>query len=298
MPTKLKYLPLLLAIFLAACSHETAPRMEINRLDRAVAAGRLSAEQDSALAALHQVMPYEASPATNRFLADVDSLLPQLDSVETVLADAAGRMPRFGKVYAIVSLYNQSVITVDTAYVFVGLNHYLGADYAGYRGHFPDYMLCRKTPAQLPLDVVRAIVERDFPAELAEGETLLNRMLRDGAVSYAVGQYLQTDNPLGLTPEQLQWCTDNEARVWRQLMEAQLIYSTDPTVADRLLMPAPASPLINSNAPGETARFTSLQIVRAYMARRPDTPIATLLSPDFYMHNQSLIDSQYSPHGN
>ena len=299
MPIKQKFLPLLLPFLLSACSNFDSSKVEIHRLDHAVSeATALTADERNALDALHEVMPYEASPSVMRFQADVDSLLPSLDGVETQLGEAAAKMSHFGKLYAIVSLYNQSVITVGNDYVFIGLNHYLGEDYPGYSGHFPDYMLHRKTLAQLPADVVRAIIERDCPAQFSTDATLLNRMLRDGAVNYAVSCYLHTDNPIGFSSEQLQWCKENEARIWRQMMEAQLLFSTDPTVADRLLNPATASLPINANAPGETARFTALQIVRAYVEQHPDAEISTLLSPDFYNSNQSLIDSQYAPNGN
>ena len=101
---------------------------------------------------------------------------------------------------------------------------------------------------------------------------------------------------LGLTDSQWQWCVDNEERLWRSLIERQLLYSSDPAVADRLLRPAPASPLLGPSVPGQAACFIGLRVVQAFAGKYPGkaTP-GYLLSPEFYNSDSSLIQSQYNP---
>ena len=75
------------------------------------------------------------------------------------------------------------------------------------------------------------------PEQIRPGATFLNRMLYSGALAYCVLQTMPEGTPesvvLGLTDSQWQWCVDNEERLWRSLIERQLLYSSDPAVADR-----------------------------------------------------------------
>jgi hypothetical protein len=245
---------------------------------------------------------YVGSRAVQVFQADIERYLPPLDSVEQVLGHAAEvySTGNVGTVFGMVSPYSQSVITVGQN-IYVGLNHYLGEDYPGYVGRFPQYMLQRKTLAKLPTDVMEAVVVRDNPPQFAAAPTLLNRMLYDGAVTHSVMESMPEGTTigtvLGLNDEQIHWCEENEARIWMTIIEQNLLYSTDPLVADKLLKPSPVSTLINGNAPGETARWVAWRIVQAYVERHPDASASQLLQPSFYNENQSLIDSQYSPYG-
>lgn len=321
MPTKLKYLPFLslVALGFAGCREASQPSQPlcIERLDQCVVS---SAPFDSLMqVGFTELMEingvevdaqnvdsvrsaYVGSRAVQVFQADIERYLPPLDSVEQVLGHAAEvySTGNVGTVFGMVSPYSQSVITVGQN-IYVGLNHYLGEDYPGYVGRFPQYMLQRKTLAKLPTDVMEAVVVRDNPPQFAAAPTLLNRMLYDGAVTHSVMESMPEGTTigtvLGLNDEQIHWCEENEARIWMTIIEQNLLYSTDPLVADKLLKPSPVSTLINGNAPGETARWVAWRIVQAYVERHPDVGASQLLQPSFYNENQSLIDSQYSPYG-
>jgi hypothetical protein len=321
MPTKLKYLPFLslVALGLAGCHEDSQPSqpLSIERLDQCVvSSARFDSLMQVGFTALMEIngvevnaqnldsvrRAYVDSRAVQVFQADIERYLPPLDSVEQVLGHAAEAYSAgtVGTVFGMVSPYSQSVITVGEN-VFVGLNHYLGEDYPGYAGRFPQYMLQRKTLAKLPTDVMQAVVVRDNPPQFTQNPTLLSRMLYDGAVTHCVLATMPAETTigavLGFSAEQIHWCEENEARIWMTIIEQNLLYSTDPLVADKLLKPSPVSTLINGNAPGETARWVAWRIVQAYVERHPDANSSALLSPSFYNENQSLIDSQYSPYG-
>lgn len=317
---KIRLLTPALAASLIACSDATTDYRQTEpepllRLDLAIASDSVLdtvmasgwADMASAMATTVSHSEYAASPAVKVFEADVQRLLPPLDSVESVLgqikAEMTRQLPTVGwrNTFGIVWPYSQSIIYGADGSAFVALNHYLGADYPGYAGRFPAYITANKIITMLPIDLTEAILRSEFAfiPDSIDPPTLLNRMLYDGAVTYAIKSCLPPKTPLsallGITPEQTQWLTKNEAEVWRAMMERQLVYNTDPTLADRLLSRSPASHAISPDAPGQTARFIGLHIVESYIRSNPEATLTWLLSPNFYNSNQSLIDSNYAP---
>lgn len=309
-------LPALFAVG-SACSgsHGDASPEPLLRLDRALVTDSvLSPEMAAGWADMASAMGFDGPhsdfaslPAVELFEADVERMMPPLDSVETVLgrlrANLAAELPRIGwqRTFAIVWPYNQSVTYGADGSVLVALNHYLGADYPGYKGRFPEYIAANKRPAMLPVDVAEALVrsEYGFTADPDTPPTLLSRMLHEGALILAMKSALPDGTPLdallGISPEQARWLTDNEAAVWHTMMERQMVYNSDPALADRLLGRSPVSSAIGPEVPGRAATYIGLRIVEAYRRQNPDVTVSRMLSPDFYNSNQSLIDSRYAP---
>lgn len=281
----------LLILALASCGKDdaSAPR-RIERLDLSVDSAGVDA-----LAAWEEIIgaDYAGSPAVRAFSPIVRGQLPALDSVENVLGHALKGNDGI-RLVGVVSPYNQAVVTHPDGYVFIALNHYLGADNPIYAGRFAEYERQRKTLRRLPTDVMEAVLAQKYPAEYGDSPTLLNHMLYRGALLRAVLELMPENTPeytvLGMTEHDYNQCVANEAQIWRVLVEGKMLYSTDRTLIDRLLSPAPSSPLISADAPGQAVLFTALQI-----AKRSDYKAIELLKPEYYNNNQSLIDSQYAP---
>lgn len=182
--------------------------------------------------------------------------------------------------------------------MFIAMNHYLDPDYEGYQ-RFPVYERVLKTPEQLPYDIAEALLGTARPfAPAPDGATVLSRMLYSGTI--AMGRLLSVDGAseaaaLGYTPEQFDWLLEHEAELWRTLVAKQLVYDTDPQTADRLVSPAPATPLLSIYSPGRVGRFIGYRMVRGYLARHPEKRLADLLSPDFYNSPDALSLVDYSP---
>ncbi|MDE7388046.1 MAG: hypothetical protein K2M97_02195 [Muribaculaceae bacterium] len=319
MPKKLKIALFSVAAAAIGCAcgrdevRDSVPEPVV-RLDRAVASGAgfdslLSVGWGDLATVVGAESPaeYASSAVVEVFQPDVDRLLPSLDSVEAVLgtvrAGLAEILPSVDwcTTYAVVWPYSQSVMYGADGNVLVALNHYLGADYPGYQGRFPDYMRVLKSPSRLPADVAEMLIESNYPyvEPTDRPASLLNRMLHQGAVLHAVSRVLPPDTPaatlLGITPGQADWLSSNEAAVWRRMMEADMVYSADNELADRLLRRAPASSYITPDAPGGTARYIGMKIVEAYLAKNPEVADSMLLTSEFYNSTQSLISSQYAP---
>ncbi|MBD5326211.1 MAG: hypothetical protein HDS04_05985 [Bacteroides sp.] len=297
MPLKYTLLPLFLALMAAGCSSEPEP-MRIQRLDSALADGEMTAADSAAFKAWSEIAAFSGSPAeyagrTAPFEALVIGSIGSLDSVERVLGYALDDDGL--KAVGVVSPYSQSVVTHPDGYLFIALNHYLGPESAAYAG-FPEYLRRQKIMERMPVDAVMGVIASKNEPQFRSDATLLNHLLYRGAL---LNQTLRALPPktaeavvLGMTEQDYDWCAANEAKIWKTLIERKLLYSSDPEAIDRLTRPAPSSPLIALDAPGQAALYCALKLAQAY---EDATGKEALPEPDFYNNRQTLVKSSYAP---
>lgn len=298
MPLKHTILLLLGVLAAVGCSRK-AENHPIVRLDIALSDGTMTAGDSAAFSAWAQIIGFNGSPAeyaarTSPFEDLVIEAIADLDSVERILGQALADRPEL-TVTAVVSPFNQAVVTHPDGYAFVALNHYLGEQSRAYAG-FPEYIKRRKVAARMPIDIVMATVASENEPQLADNASLLNHLLYQGALLARTRNRLPKETPeatlLGMTPEDYEWCKANEFRIWKTLVERKLLYSTDYEVINRLLRPAPGSPAISADAPGQAVLYCALKIVEAYERQTGQT---ALPQPEFYNNTQSLIKAAYAP---
>ena len=103
------------------------------------------------------------------------------------------------------------------------------------------------------------------------------------------------DRIMGYTPEQLEWARANEKEIWNFFVSKELLFSTDPDLINRFILPAPFSKFyleLDNESPGRIGVWVGWQIVRAYMKRFPNTTITDL----FALPPQELFQtSGYKP---
>lgn len=285
MPRNLPIYPLFFAILLLiGCKKETP-----------ISPQPILPPDEAAIAELTSLIGPISPEADSVFSSDIARLLPPLDSVERVLGLALGSESGV-TLYGVIIPYRQSILTVPGGHIFIGLNHYLGKDYPGYQGVFPSYLRHRKTIERLPVEVMQARMASLFPPEYTSSPTLLNRLLYQGALLEAANERMQAPDTtlLGFTPEELEWCEENEANLWQMLISRDMLYSTDSQLAERLLSPAPNSNLLSGNAPGQAALFLAVKIIRSYCNKSGSSP-REILENKLYNENQTLIKSEYAP---
>lgn len=198
------------------------------------------------------------------------------------------------KYYAVISPYRQPIMLVDSA-VFVAYNHYLGEGYEGY-GSMPRYSVAVKYPGHIKYDVAEAIIDSENRA--VEAENLSQRLLRDGALAYAVLNSVEDSSIgeyMGWTETELDAARKGERMAWERMAALNLLYSTDEMDARKLFDPSPATTALSPDLPGRMGRYLGLKIVESYVNRHGDATLEFLLSPEFYTNPQSLIESGYSP---
>jgi gliding motility-associated lipoprotein GldB len=189
--------------------------------------------------------------------------------------------------------YANKVIYADSL-LLVSLELYLGKDHEFYQ--FPEYLKQNFTKSQLLPDVATAVAEEKVKAP--ENNTLLAMMTYFGKELYLKSLFLPdaTDADLiGYTPEQIAWCQENEAYIWRYLIDGELLYSTDPKLPNRFINPAPFSKFyleIDNESPGRIGQWVGWQIVKSYVKNNSKTPLNELLDMD---SKKLFENSRYKP---
>ena len=162
--------------------------------------------------------------------------------------------------------YNAKAIYADTL-VIVALELYLGKDHKFYE--FPNYLKQNFEEKQIMPDVVSSFAYRNIPA--FPDKNLVSQMIFEGKQLYAKDLLLPnyTDaEKIGYTPEQIKWSQENEAYMWRYFIESEMLYSDDPKLTTRFIVPAPFSKFyleIDNDSPGRIGAWLGWQIVRSYM---------------------------------
>jgi hypothetical protein len=226
-----------------------------------------------------------APPVRNLF-DTVQRAFPDLSSLENDLS----QMFRYYKYYlpekptpevvTIVSEYATDAFTYGDSLCGIGLDMFLGEQFAGYDPQiFPAYIRRQFHPSYIPVRLAKAIAQDAVGAP--KGQALLDMMLLNGKALYLANCMLpHTPDSLimGYTRDQMAGCYSNEQGVWARLLEQNLLYSNDVSKFRKLVMPSPNAPIVFAEAPGEIGNWVGWQIVKAYMKRYPDTTMPELIA--------------------
>lgn len=325
----------LAATFLTACSsRETqVPEVTISRFDTEVAGySQMTASQRDEFRSRYpeaisfvtaaadgnvdsMLMEYAVSNAVTMFGPDISQRFTAEDSINRILGEIRAAMSdklpglRWKDPVGVISTYNQSVILTDSVSL-IGLNHYLGEDYTAY-SYFDPFQRHLKTQRHLPYDFAEALIANAFPYKPGDTPTLLERILYEGALLTAVNEVVPGDDiaeSMGYDDDQWQWLNENESNIWKSLIDRDMLFSVDPTLADRMTRPAPKTMAVHPDAPGRAGRYIGYRIVQQWLRNNPNPNHSTttdaaghgkilqwLLSPGFYASDKTLLNSAYTP---
>lgn len=188
----------------------------------------------------------------------------------------------------------QAKVIYADSLLLVSLDTYLGKDHRFYVD-FPNYQKINFEKAQLLPDVVSDFSMRVIPPPT--DRTLLSQMIYFGKELYLKDLLLpklSDDVKIAYTPEQIEWCKDNEGYVWRYFVDEKLLYDSDSKLPGRFINPAPFSKFgleIDNESPGRIGIWVGWQIVRAYMQNN-DVSLQQLLQADA---KEIFDNSKYKP---
>lgn len=189
--------------------------------------------------------------------------------------------------------YNAKAIYADSL-VIVALELYLGKEHKFYE--FPNYLKQNFEERQIMPDVVSSFSYRNIPD--SPDRSLVAQMVFEGKQLYAKDLLLPdyTDaEKMGYTPEQIKWCEENEAYIWRYFIENEMLYSDDPKLRTRFMTPAPFSKFfleIDNDSPGRIGAWIGWQMVRSYMKNNSEVSLADLFKIDA---KEIFEKSKYKP---
>ncbi len=189
--------------------------------------------------------------------------------------------------------YNAKSIYADSL-VVVALELYLGKNHKFYE--FPNYLKENFEERQIMPDVVSSFSYRNIPNSI--DKSLVAQMVFEGKQLYAkdllIPEYTDAEK-IGYTPEQIKWCEENEAYMWRYFIENEMLYSDDPKLRARFIAPAPFSKFfleIDNDSPGRVGAWIGWQMVRSYMKNNSNVSLAEL----FKLEPKEIFEkSKYKP---
>jgi gliding motility-associated lipoprotein GldB len=189
--------------------------------------------------------------------------------------------------------YNAKAIYADSL-VIVALELYLGKNHKFYE--FPNYLKENFEERQMMPDVVSSFAYRNIPP--SKDKNLLSQMIFEGKQLYAkdllLPEYSDAEK-IGYTPEQIKWSQENEAYMWRYFVESEMLYSDDPKLTTRFIVPAPFSKFyleIDHDSPGRVGAWLGWQMVRSFMKNNSNVTLAELLKIDA---KEIFEKSKYKP---
>ena len=163
--------------------------------------------------------------------------------------------------------YRNKIFISDDMLV-ISLDNYLGSDHFFYEG-IPSYVVENMKESQIISDVA-AIYSKIYAPKI-QSRTFLAQMIYYGRILYLKDLWLpiaSDEVKIGYSQEKLKWIQENETEVWRNFVENEYLYSTNPKLITRFIDPAPFSKFyleIDNDSPGMVGRFIGWQIVKSYM---------------------------------
>jgi len=151
--------------------------------------------------------------------------------------------------------------------VLIALDNYLGKDHKFYQ-NFPRYIAENMIKDQILSDIANNYAKRY--AFQSKRQTFLDEMIYSGKLIYfkdVMMPFKSDANKIGYTEEQLAWAEANESPIWSYFIEKELLYSTDPKLANRFIANAPYSKFyleLDNESPSRLGQYIGWQIVKAY----------------------------------
>jgi len=163
--------------------------------------------------------------------------------------------------------YRNKIFITDNMLV-ISLDNYLGSDHFFYEG-IPSYVVENMKESQIISDVASIYSQMYVPK--IQSRTFLAQMIYYGRILYLKDLWLPNASDevkIGYSQEKLKWIQENETEIWRNFVENEYLYSTNPKLVSRFIDPAPFSKFyleIDNDSPGMVGRFIGWQIVKSYM---------------------------------
>lgn len=239
------------------------------------------------------------------FRAAYDSAMLQYDELDWLEEDLTDAFSRYAyyfpgkpvpKIVTFISEYAYGAVTCNDSTLGIGLDLFLGADFTFYPAlRFPEYMY---NNFKRELIVPSAMMAQATEIWGQEPQTvqMLAHMIHKGKLLYLMDIFLpetQDHLKIGFSKEQMEWCRNNEDRIWAFFVEKDLIYSTDPSEFSAYVNEGPNSPGMPIESPGNTGSWIGWQIVKKYMKENPD------ITPQVLMEKTEattiLSRSRYKP---
>lgn len=199
------------------------------------------------------------------------------------------------KIYLQMSGFS-TFMMVDTGYVAVSVERYLGSDckFYGLLGD-PVYLRKKMIREKMVPDAFKALAMVNFP-DKDSTDNLLSNMIYQGKVLHFVARMVPAISDTLLfdySKTQMKWVEKNESSAWSTIVEKKHIFSTDRLLIQKYVGDGPFSAYFGQESPSRMANYLGFRIVEEYLKKNPSVTLAELM-----MQNDSqliLRKSGYRP---
>ena len=186
-------------------------------------------------------------------------------------------------VFTCITGFNNSIITGDSV-LGISLDRYLGADCEYYhRLEIYKYLTARMTPLNIVPDCIYGwgVSEWDFSTIKYQADNVITEIIHDGKLKYFEKCMLPvTADELifGFTPDQMQFCRNNESQMWQYLIEHDMLFNTDQFTIRKMTGEASFTSFFTNESPGMAAVWLGFRIVESYMMKNPGVKLEDLMN--------------------
>jgi hypothetical protein len=236
---------------------------------------------------IHQLIRYISDPFIQQLYQKTLEVFPGVVEQENELNEAfryySYYFPDQGipKVFTYISGidYEHPVLFQPSA-MLIALDMYLGQDYEPYMQlGLPSYMIRRSSKEYLVRDCIREVAVYHMQDQYP-GDNVLDKMIFEGKKLYFLDALLpfQPDSvKTGYTGDQVEWCIDNEANLWKFFIENETLYSTDIQIINKFFTDGPFTRGF-PDSPARLGSWMGWQIVRTFMEAHPKKSLRDLLA--------------------
>ena len=198
-------------------------------------------------------------------------------------------------IYTCISGFNQSVV-ISKDLVGISLDKYLGASSPFYvKLGLPEYKRKNMYSSRIVPDVMYGWAAAEWPKD-DKSNNLLSQMIQEGKLMYFMDAMLPELNDslkMGYSEDKLDYCRENEAKMWTFLAEQKLLFTTDRMSIKRFIDDGPYTSAFGQSSPARTGVWLGWQIVRSYMKENKEVKLSELMDDSDF---QSILNhSGYQP---
>lgn len=194
------------------------------------------------------------------------------------------------------SAFNSGVYVEDSC-IAIGLEMYLGTDNEIIKAIptevLPQFIKNNMHKKNVVIDVMRGWFDINY-LQAEPGSDFLTQLIHQGKILYALDAFLP-EYPDSLKirwpQKKLDWCLQNEKNIWKEIIDKNILYSTDQKIIEKYINEAPFTAGLPQESPGRVGCWMGWQMVKAYMNEFPQLKLPDLVKEK----NPKKILKYYKP---
>lgn len=180
--------------------------------------------------------------------------------------------------------------------LFIDISGFMGDGNAHYQGLEKYYQISMNPQNIIPK--ASEIIAESFVPYNRDHQKFLDQLVYQGKIMTLQDAFLPGEPDylkINYTKKQYDWAKTNEVNIWNYFVENDLLFSDDPRLAERFIVPGPFSKFyteIDNESSPQLGIFIGWQICRKFLNEKPDTKLQDFLK----MNAQEIFNqAQYSP---